>query len=402
MSVIAAPGFAANGVTCGIKDSGDLDLALVATAGGRPVPAAAVFTQNLVVAAPVTVSRSHLEATGGRASAVILNSGNANACTGTQGVQDAEAMCAATAEAVGCAPNEVLVCSTGLIAPHLPVDRITSAVPQLVAGRTGQPAQALAAAQAIMTTDTREKQAVTRRGDLIVGGMAKGAAMLAPNMATMLAVLTTNAAAEPAALQRVLKAAVADSFNAVSIDGCTSTNDTVILLANGRLPEGAPPGAPTGPAGLADLDALSGAVAEVCLDLATQMVGDAEGHTKVVRVVVTGAGSDEDARQAARKVAESQLVKCSWYGADPYWGRVASDLGTAGVALDPAQLAIAYGGTVVSRGCVEVPHDRDAVAGHMAGEYLELACDLGVGTGSARILTNDLTHAYVDENMRTS
>lgn len=402
MTVIAAPGFTANGVSCGIKDAGDLDLAVVATADGAAVPAAAVFTQNLVVAAPVTVSRSHLEATSGRVSAVILNSGNANACTGDQGHRDAEAMCAATAEAVGCASNEVLVCSTGLIAPHLPIDRITNAVPQLVAGGTGQPAQALAAAQAIMTTDTREKQAVSRRGGLIVGGMAKGAAMLAPNMATMLAVLTTNAAAEPATLQRILRAAVADSFNAVTIDGCTSTNDTVILLANGLAVEGAPPDAPAEPATLGDLDALSSAVAEVCLDLATQMVADAEGHTKVVRVVVTGAASDGEARQAARKVAESQLVKCSWYGADPYWGRVASDLGTAGVALDPAQLAIAYGGTVVSRGCVEVAHDRVAVVEHMAGEYLELTCDLGVGAGSARVLTNDLTHGYVDENMRTS
>ncbi|HEY8547831.1 MAG TPA: bifunctional glutamate N-acetyltransferase/amino-acid acetyltransferase ArgJ [Acidimicrobiales bacterium] len=390
MSVTAPAGFVANGVACGIKPSGDPDLSLVATADGAAVPAAAVFTQNLVVAAPVTTSRAHLQATGGRAAAVILNSGNANACTGHDGAADAEAMCAATADALGCAADEVLVCSTGLIGPPLPIERITKAVPDLVAGRGGSPVDAVRAAEAIMTTDTRAKQTAVRGADFVVGGMAKGAAMLAPNMATMLAVLTTDAAVEPDQLQDVLRAGVADSFNAITVDGCTSTNDTVILLASGRA------GTP------ASLDAFRTAVAEACHDLALQMVGDAEGHTKVVKVRVTGAASDDEARRAARKVAESQLVKCSWYGKDPYWGRVASDLGTAGVALDVSALSIAYGGTVVSRGCIEVDHDRAAVAAHMEGEYLELTCDLGVGTGEARILTNDLTHAYVDENMGTS
>lgn len=402
MSVVAVPGFEANGVSCGIKPAGDLDLAVVATGDGQAVPAAAVFTQNMVVAAPVTVSRRHLEITGGHASAVVLNSGNANAGTGAQGLEHARTMCAATAKALGCATEDVLVCSTGLIGLTLPVDRVTAAVPGLVEGRSGKPLQGMAAAQAIMTTDTRIKQSVSRRGDLVVGGMAKGAAMLAPNMATMLAVLTTNAAADPNDLQQVLAAAVADSFNAVSIDGCTSTNDTVVLLANGVLPEGGTATTKTPGTAVSDVDALTGAVAEVCLDLATQLVGDAEGHTKVVRLQVTGAGSDAEARQAARKVAESQLVKCSWYGADPYWGRIASDLGTAGVAMDPEQLSIAYGGVVVSRGCVEVEHDRAAVVEHMAGEYLDISCDLGVGSGSARMLTNDLTHGYVDENMGTS
>jgi glutamate N-acetyltransferase/amino-acid N-acetyltransferase len=175
----------------------------------------------------------------------------------------------------------------------------------------------------------------------------------------------------------------------MSVDGCTSTNDTVILLASGA-------------AGPVDPAAFAAAVAEACLDLATQMVGDAEGHTKVVKVRVTGAASDAEARQAARKVAESQLVKCSWYGADPYWGRVASELGTSGAALRPGALTIAYGGTVISRGCIDVDHDAAALAAHMAGEYLDVHCDLGVGDGSGQILTNDLTHAYVDENMGTS
>lgn len=390
MSVTAAAGFVANGIAGGIKPSGDADLALVATADGVAVPAAAVFTQNLVVAAPVTTSRAHLAATGGRATGVILNSGNANACTGEQGAADSRAMCAAAADAVGCRPDEVLVCSTGLIGPMLPIDVITKAVPDLAAGLGAEPTDAIAAARAIMTTDTRHKQTVVRGDGFVVGGMAKGAAMLAPNMATMLALLTTDAAVDPSVLQQALATGVEDSFNAMTIDGCTSTNDTVILLASGLA---GPP---------ASAEGFAAAVAEACLDLATQMVGDAEGHTKVVKVRVTGAATDDEARRAARKVAESQLVKCSWYGKDPYWGRVASDLGTAGVALDVTRLAIAYGGTVVSRGCVEVDHDRSAVTGHMAGEYVELLCDLGVGDGAARILTNDLTHAYVDENMGTS
>jgi glutamate N-acetyltransferase/amino-acid N-acetyltransferase len=390
VSVTAAAGFVANGTSCGIKEPAAPDLALVTTADGAAVPAAAVFTQNLVVAAPVMVSRDHLTSTGGRAAGVILNSGNANACTGSQGPADAETMCALAAKELGAAAEEVLVCSTGHIGPVLPMDRISTAIPELAARRGRDPVHGVAAADAILTTDTRRKQAVHRADGFTVGGMAKGAGMLAPNMATMLAVLTTDAAVESTALQQTLAAGVADSFNAVSVDGCTSTNDTVILLASGRSRV-----APS-------RRDLNEAVAAVCLDLATQLVGDAEGHTKVVRVRVTGAATDDDARQAARKLAESMLVKCSWYGADPYWGRVASDLGTAGVPLDPATLTIAYGGEIVSRGCVEVDHDRAGVADHMAGEHLDLHCDLGVGDGQARILTNDLTHAYVDENMGTS
>ncbi len=389
MSVVAPAGFVASGVACGIKESGDADLALVATDDGAPVTAAGVFTQNLVVAAPVTTSRRHLAATGGQAAAVVLSSGNANAGTGARGEADAEHMCTLVAAEIGAAPEAVLVCSTGLIGYELPMERLATGIPALATARGADATHGLAAAEAIMTTDTRAKQTVVRGEGFVVGGMAKGAAMLAPNMATMLAVLTTDADVAPDALRTVLQAGVADSFNAMTIDGCTSTNDTVLLLANGR-------------AGEVDPDAFATAVAEACFDLASQMVGDAEGHTKVVTVRVNGAASDDDARQAARKVAESQLVKCSWFGGDPYWGRVASDLGTAGVALDPAALAIAYGGTVVSRGCVGVDHDAAAVAEHMAGEHLDLHCDLGVGGGEARVLTNDLTYGYIDENKGTS
>lgn len=389
MSVVAAPGFVAGGVACGIKPSGDADLALVATDDGRPATAAGVFTQNVVLAAPVVVSRRHLDATGGRAAAVVLSSGNANAATGARGEADAERMCDLVAGEIGSRPDEVLVCSTGLIGVELPMDRVGKSIPALAAARGPAPAQGIAAAEAILTTDTRRKETAVRGDGFVVGGMAKGAAMLAPNMATMLAVLTTDARLDADRLRSVLQAGVADSFNAVTVDGCTSTNDTVLILANGR-------------GGTPDPHAFAEAVAAACEDLATQMVGDAEGHTKVVRVTVTGAASDADARQAARKVAESQLVKCSWFGEDPYWGRVASDLGTAGVALDPALLTIAYGGTVVSRGCVPVDHDAAAVARHMSGEYIELHCDLGVGDGRARILTNDLTYGYIDENKGTS
>jgi glutamate N-acetyltransferase / amino-acid N-acetyltransferase len=389
VSVVAAAGFVAGGVACGIKESGDADLALVATDDGSPAAAAGVFTQNLVVAAPVAVSRRHLDATAGRAAAIVVNSGNANAATGAQGEADAEQMCALVADEIGATAEQVLVCSTGLIGYPLPMDALARGVTAVAAVRGADPARGIAAAEAIMTTDTVRKETVIRGDGFVVGGMAKGAAMLAPNMATMLAVLTTDAEVDPVTLAAVLRASVVDSFNAMTIDGCTSTNDTVLVLASGR-------------AGPPDPREFASAVAAACGDLATQMVGDAEGHTKVVKVRVTGAASVDEARQAARQVAESQLVKCSWFGGDPYWGRVASELGTAGVKLDPSALTIAYGGTMVSRCCVAVDHDAAAVAAHMAGTYLDLHCDLGVGDGEARVLTNDLTYGYIDENRGTS
>lgn len=387
MSVTAASGFVAAGGTAGLKSSGVSDLALVATDDGAAVAAAGVFTSNQMTAAPVVVTRRHLGHTAGRASAVILNAGNANAATGSQGEADAEAMCAAVAEQLGCAPEEVLVCSTGLIGIPLPVGLITAAVPALVASRSVDGAPA--AASAILTTDTVAKEVLVEGAGFVVGGMAKGAAMLAPNMATMLAVLTTDAGAEPEVLADVLAHGVDGSFNTLSVDGCTSTNDTVLLLASGR-------------AGPVDPRELAIAVAEACGSLAEQMAADAEGATKVVRVSVVGAASDADADAAARAVADSALCKCSWYGADPYWGRVASELGASGARFEPGRLRISYGGTVVADGGVAIAHDEAAVAAHMASDRIELTCDLGLGPGRAQILTNDLTHAYVDENMGTS
>jgi glutamate N-acetyltransferase/amino-acid N-acetyltransferase len=377
----------AAGIACGIKASGNPDLSLVATADGAPVPAAAVFTQNKVAAAPVQVSRAHLAETGGRAAAVVLNSGNANAATGAEGHRHAEETCAGVAAELGCEPEDVLVCSTGLIGIPLPIEPLLKGIPGLVASRSSD--GGTDAAVAIMTTDTVAKEALVAGPGFTVGGMAKGAAMLAPNMATMLAVLTTDAEAGHDVLQRVLTAAVDTSFNIMTVDGCTSTNDTVILLASGLA----------GPVDEADLAA---AVADACFSLASQMVGDAEGATKVVRVEVDGAASDAEAAIGARKIAESQLCKCSWYGQDPYWGRIASELGSAGIELDPRRLSIRYGGTVVASGAVAVEHDAAAVAAHMAGRYLVVRAELGVGDGSAFVLTNDLTHAYIDENMGTS
>ncbi|MBV8983746.1 MAG: bifunctional glutamate N-acetyltransferase/amino-acid acetyltransferase ArgJ [Acidimicrobiia bacterium] len=385
MSVTAPDGFVAAGLHCGVKDTGAPDLALVATADRKPVPAAAVFTSNLATAAPVQVSRRHLEASGGQAVAVVLNSGNANAATGDAGRSDAERMCELVAQHLGCAPEHVLVCSTGLIGIPLPMPAIESGIPGLVAALS--PDGGVDAAEAIRTTDTVRKEVVVRDTAVTVGGMAKGAAMLAPNMATMLAVLTTDGGAEPGDLRTDLQRSVRETFNTLSVDGCTSTNDTVIVLASGR-------------AGSAS--DLTHSLTQACDSLARQMAADAEGATKTVRVLVTGARSDDEARQAARKVAESQLVKCSLYGVDPYWGRIVSELGSAGVAFDPDLVQVTYGDVVVCAKGVAADHDADAVLAHLQARDVDIVCDLGLGQGTGSILTNDLTHAYIDENMRTS
>ncbi len=393
MSVTAPQGFVAAGGPVGIKAADAPDLAVVATDDGRPVPAAGVFTANLATAAPVQVSRAHLAATAGQAAAVVLTSGNANAATGQPGIAAARRLCELVANSVGSAAEEVLVCQTGLIGVPFPLGVVEPLVGGVVAGRAGGDAAGRAAAEAIMTTDTVRKEAVARGpaggGSFTVGGMAKGAAMLAPNMATMLAVLTTDAAAEPAVLQEILRAAVVPTFNSMSVDGCASTNDTVLLLSSGR-------------AGPVDRDVLAGAVTEVCGALAGQMVADAEGATKVVHLQVTGAATDGEAHRAARKVADSLLVKCSLNGEDPYWGRVVSELGSAGVAFDLDRVTIAYGGTAVCVGGVAADHDATAVAAHMAGRHIQIDCDLGLGAGAGVVLSTDLGYGYIDENRTTS
>jgi glutamate N-acetyltransferase/amino-acid N-acetyltransferase len=323
---------------------------------------------------------------------VVLNSGNANAATGKAGRDDAERTCALVAGGLGCHPDEVLVCSTGLIGIPLPMAAVEAGVGPLVLGRGPARAAAAAAADAIRTTDTVPKEVVVEGDGFTVGGMAKGAAMLAPDMATMLAVLTTDAFVNAGDLRRALAAAVDRSFNTLSVDGCTSTNDTVIALASGM----ADSYEPTDPAH------LEAALTAACADLAAQMAGDAEGATKVVTVEIRGAATTDDARRAARKVAQSQLVKCSLYGADPYWGRIVSELGSAGAAFDPDRVVVAYGGVVVCADGVAAAHDEAAVAAHLAGRHVEIGVDLGLGPSEATILTNDLTPAYIAENMRTS
>ena len=385
MSVTAAKGFVASGIHCGLKPSGDPDLSLVATDDGSAVSAAAVFTDNKMTAAPVLTSDAHLGRTRGRAAAVILNSGNANAATGAQGRADAQAMCAAAADELGCDPHEVLVCSTGLIGIPLPIDTILDGVPELCASLESD--GGAAAAEAIRTTDTARKEAVSAIGQsgAVVGGMAKGAAMLSPNMATMLAVLTTDAEVVPDELRAILRGAVAGSFNILMTDACRSTNDTVIILASGK-------------AGPVDQQELAEAVGQVCADLAFQMAGDAEGATKVVKLTVTGAATKEDAEAGARQIARSALCKCSWFGQDPYWGRLASELGSAGIAFDQEKVAVFYGGTQVADRGINFVHNGEAVAAHMAERHLEIVCDLGLGDGAFTVLTNDLTHEYIDEN----
>jgi glutamate N-acetyltransferase/amino-acid N-acetyltransferase len=389
VSITTPKGFVAAGLAAGIKASGALDLALVATDDGVAVPTAATFTSNKAAAAPVQVSRAHLAASGGRAAAVLVSSGNANAATGDRGRADAGAMCALTADELGVPVDQVLVCSTGLIGIPLPMAPITAGIPRLVAARAGGPDAGADAAAGILTTDSGRKEVLVEYPTFTVAGMAKGAGMLAPDMATMLAFLTTDAAVEPGPLADLLRAAVADSFNSMSVDGCTSTNDTVVLMASGR----AGPGDPT---------LLADAVTSACADLAAQMAADAEGAERIFQVQVTGARTDGEAHRAARKVADSLLVKCSINGADPYWGRVASELGSAGVDFDMDRLTISYGGTTVCRGGIQVPYDTAAVAAHMAGSMIRIECGLDLGAGTGVVMGVELGYGYIDENRTTS
>lgn len=400
MSVVAAKGFVAGGTACGIKESGAPDLALVATDDRQPVTAAGVFTTNLATAAPVQISKRHLA--DGRAAAVVLNSGNANAATGDAGRRDALRMCELAAGALGVAPTDVLVCSTGLIGIPLPTEPLERGIPALAATLAPGAQGGIAAAEAIMTTDTVRKEAVASFEvapgcTVTVGGCAKGAAMLAPAMATMLAVVTTDATVEHDALRAALTAAVDASFDNLVVDGCRSTNDTVLVLASGKaggpaiaLDSGAP------------YAAFAGALTTVCRSLAEQMAADAEGATKLARITVVGARSTADARAAARAVAHSQLVQCSLYGSDPYWGRVLSELGASGAHLDPEQVDISYGDVTVCRDGIACEHDEAAVTAVMAQREVEIRCDLRLGHGEATVLTTDLSPAYIDENMRTS
>jgi len=386
MSVTAAQGFVAAGCHAGIKRR-RYDMALIATEDGRPVPTAAVFTRNKFVAPPVVLDRERLRANGGQAAAVVVNSGNANAGTGKAGLADAEKMCAATAAALGTAAQDVLVCSTGIIGTPLPMAPILAAIPKLAKKLSVDHAEE--AARGILTTDHKPKQVVIRGSTFTLGGMAKGCGMIAPDMATMLAFLTTDAQVSRAVLQRILAEATEATFNTLNVDGATSTNDTAMLMASGRR-------------GKPEMGEFTDAVHRACADLTMQMALDAEGMTRIVELRVTGAASDGEARIAAKAIAENNLVKCSWHGGDPYWGRLLAAAGSSGVAFKTEKSRVTYGGVVVAKGGTAVAHDGPALAEHMALQRIAIEVHLGAGRGSAVTIGIDLGPGYIKENSGTS
>lgn len=378
MSVTAPLGFRAAGVSAGLKSDDARDVALVVNDGPSRA-AAGVFTRNRVKAAPVLWSEQVI--TGGRVGAVVLNSGGANACTGPDGFADTHA----TAERVGAvledSPGEVIVCSTGLIGERLPMDKLLPGVDAAAAGlsRDG----GLAAADAIRTTDTVAKISFRRGDGYMIGGMAKGAGMLAPSMATMLCVITTDADLPAETLDRVLRKAVSVTFDRLDADGCMSTNDCVLLLASGAT--GTTP----------DEDAFAALLTEVCADLARQLAVDAEGASKTITIDVVSAASEDDAVTVGRSIARNNLLKCAIYGEDPNWGRVLAAVGTTDAVFDPDRLAVAINNVWVCRNGYAAD-DRSKV--DLRPRDVTITVDLAAGGSRATITTTDLTKEYVHEN----
>jgi glutamate N-acetyltransferase/amino-acid N-acetyltransferase len=387
--ITAAAGFRAAGVAAGIKASGALDVTLIVA--DAPASAAAVFTTNQVQAAPVQVSRAHLSESGGIARAVIVNSGCANACTGAQGLETARKTADAVATLVGCPAREVLVSSTGVIGVHLPADKILAGASAAYAalGRDGHPA-----ARGIMTTDTSPKECAvkvtTPAGTFHVGGIAKGAGMIEPMMATMLAYLTTDAKVAPDVLGRALREVTARTFNAITVDGECSTNDTCVVLASGA-------------SGVTIDDGLYGALVEgleaVARTLALAIVRGGEGATKLVAVHVTGAESDADAMRAAKTIANSPLVKTAIHGADPNWGRLVSATGRSGARFEIDRARVQVGPLVLFRDGQPFDDQAPAAADYLRGNELDVLVDLGTGgPGRAVAWTCDLSAEYVRIN----
>ncbi|MEV0448696.1 bifunctional glutamate N-acetyltransferase/amino-acid acetyltransferase ArgJ [Streptomyces sp. NPDC050600] len=378
MSVTAAKGFTAAGIAAGIKQNGNPDLALVVNTGPRRA-AAGVFTSNRVKAAPVLWSQQVLA--DGELTAVVLNSGGANACTGPQGFQDTHATAEKAADVLGIGAGEVAVASTGLIGVLLPMDKLLPGVEKAAGELSAHGGEK--AAIAIKTTDTVHKTAVAAKDGWTVGGMAKGAGMLAPGLATMLVVLTTDADVDAKGLDAALRQATRLTFDRVDSDGCMSTNDTVLLLASGA-------------AGVtAAQDAFAEAVREVCDDLARQLIGDAEGASKDIRIEVINAATEDDAVEVGRSIARNNLLKCAIHGEDPNWGRVLSAIGTTSAAFEPDELNVAINGVWVCRNG-SVGEDRELV--DMRYREVVITADLAAGSESAVIWANDLTADYVHEN----
>ncbi|HEY8730492.1 MAG TPA: bifunctional glutamate N-acetyltransferase/amino-acid acetyltransferase ArgJ [Candidatus Limnocylindria bacterium] len=386
--VTFARGFVAGAVAAGVKHEGTtrLDLALIASTAEH-CHAAGVFTTNSVIAAPCVVTKKHIGR--GHLRGIVVNSGNANACTGPQGERDAIAMAAAAGGALGVDPHDVAIASTGVIGVPLPMDRIVPAIGRIALSEAGWDD----ASRAIMTTDTRPKVAqreVTLSGGTVrIGGIAKGAGMIHPNMATLLTFVTTDALIDSAALRPMLRSAADDSFNAISVDGDTSTNDTLLVLANGA--SGVRVGTIDGPP---FLDAL----AAVCLDLARAIVADGEGATKVFEIRVTGAASESDARAAARTVTTSNLVKTAIHGADPNWGRILAAAGRSGAKVDAAKASVRIGGVAVYDRGAPRAFDPNAVRAAFERADIAIELDLGLGEATARAWGTDLSAEYVRIN----
>lgn len=391
-SVTSPQGFRAAGIVAGIKPSGKSDLALIVS--DLPASAAAVYTTNKVQGAPIGVCRQHLA--DGQARAVIINSGNANVCTGAAGRADAHRMCAETARGLGLQAEDILVCSTGIIGVPLPIDVIDAGIPRVV--ETLRQDGGVEAAEAMMTTDTVAKYAAVEielsGTPVVVGVVAKGAAMISPNMATMLSVVATDAAVPAAQLQQLLVRAVGRSFNCCTVDGDMSTSDTVIALANGA----AMVGAAATDLSPEDVEILAVAMEHVCRKMARAMAGDGEGATKLITVNVAGGRTEAEARQAGLAVANSSLVKTAAFGNDPNWGRILCAVGYSGVDLDQDKVQVSLCGTPIYGAGTGIAFDADALSQAMQSKEIDVDVDLQSGPASSQIFTCDLTYEYVRLN----
>lgn len=397
MHLLSPKGFLAGAVHAGIKSTKKNDVGLLVCCAPQLATAAAVFTTNKVFAAPVKIGREHIRASNGRLRGIVVNSGNANACTGAQGDRDARRMCSLSAAQIGCDPKQVLPCSTGIIGHLMPMQKVERGIIGAAAklGSSGEHARQFS--DAILTTDTKRKSAATRfkvgRETVTIAGVCKGSGMIGPRMslhATMLAFLTTDAAVPAAFSRRLFADAVDLSFNAVTVDDHTSTNDTAVILSSGMS------GAIV--RGTRDAEKFSVALHEVCLSLADQIAADGEGATKVVRIEVRRARNERDAKTIARAIANSPLVKCAMHGNDPNWGRIVSAAGMTDAAFDPNRATLTLQGTRVFRRGTPLPFDPARVSRWLNSKqvWIDLDCDLG--SGGASVLTCDLSKDYVTIN----